>query len=172
MNFLFGQSWDCFLYESSDLLLAFLLLGYTNVLLLQTLVEQEYERTITAINMLRKTSGLSVSSLMGYTIASNEPGDQEGCRHPSHMILRLITRRGVQDDGPILRTQNLVHPKERVPDGTKRHFILIPSIRIDRRNIPPNQLTTKNAHQKGKTEDEEDQVQQTVDIAQHFFLLC
>jgi hypothetical protein len=62
------------------------------------------------------------------------------------MILRLITRRGIQDDSPIFRTQDLVHSKERVPDGTKRHFILNPRIGIDRRNVPPNQLATKNAH--------------------------
>jgi hypothetical protein len=80
------------------------------------------------------------------TVASYEPSDQEGCRHPRNMELRLIACRRVEDGGPILRAQDLVHSKERVPDSSKRHFVLSSSDRVDGWNIPPNQLATKDAH--------------------------
>lgn len=60
MDFLFGQGWDGFLDKSSDLFPAFLLLGYTYVLLLHMLAKPGHDRTITAMNMLKKTSALSV----------------------------------------------------------------------------------------------------------------
>ena len=85
------------------------------------------------------------------------------------MILRLKTGCRIEYNSPILGTQNLIHPQKRVPDGTKRHLVLVPK-KIHRRNVPSHQLTSQYCNEKCNHEQEHDQVQETIDIAKDFAL--
>ena len=82
------------------------------------------------------------------------------------MILRLEAGCSIEYLSPILRTQDLIHPQEGIPDGTKRDLILIP-VKVHRRNVASHQLASENCNEKGNHEQEYDQVQDTIDIAKN-----
>jgi hypothetical protein len=53
---------------------------------------------------------------VGLTVGKNEPKDTERSADPCCAIFLLVVGDSVQDAGPILTGENLIHPEERVVD--------------------------------------------------------
>jgi len=73
------------------------------------------------------------------------------------MILSLESSCDIEDLGPILGTQKLVHREKRVPNRSERHLILI-AVEIDGWYIPSNELTGQNSNKEGNHKEKDHQV--------------
>jgi len=170
VSFFIRQSWNGFLDKSSHLLFSLFFFSDADVLLLS---RSDYSQGTMYNNSNEHTQHhhctVSIWTKRNTTVAHDEPRNEECCRNPCNMILCLKLGRSVQNLGPILRAQNLIHCQEGVPHSTEGHFVLIPEL-IDCRNIPSNQLTGKYPDKKRNHKQERDQIQDTVDVAEDFFL--
>ena len=84
----------------------------------------------------------------------------------------LVAGNTVQDAGPILTGENLVHPKERIVDVKERYSNRL-AVLILVRQLATEELGSKDRGEKGQEEHKEDQVQETADVAKDYHLkLC
>lgn len=172
MSFFVCQSRNGLLDKSSHLFFPFFFFGDADILLLS---KSDYSRETMYDNSNKHAQHhaytISIRTNQNITIAHNEPCDEECCRDPCYMILCLKLCCSVQNLSPVLGTQNLIHCQEGVPYSAERHFIFIPEL-IESRNVTPHQLTGKDPDKEGNHEQEHYQVQDTVDVAEDFFLRC
>lgn len=147
VNLRFGQRRNGPFNKSTNLLLSLFFFRNSNVLLLNHVRVVTKALTIMAINMLNTTSvQLECKRFGRHTIAHHEPCNEKYGRNPCDVILSLEHRRCVKNLRPILRAQYLVHPKKRIPDSTKGHFVLVPEL-VYRWNVSSDQLTRQNRDQ-------------------------
>ena len=99
-------------------------------------------------------------------VGQDEPADEEYGTDPRGPLLGREAGNRVQDFGPVLAGENLVHAEERVEYRSEVDSD-IPASGVLGRDLAPEELTCEDGHEEGDQEDEQHKVADTCRVAEH-----
>ena len=98
------------------------------------------------------------------TVCQNVPDDQESGSDPCGVVLNLEFGDREKNVGPVLTRQELVHSQERIEEGGESNPNVFAVVIL--RQLPAKHLRCKKGSEECQKEHEQDQVQETSDVAQ------